>query len=128
MFNIRNMKKFALLAALPVLFLVGCSSSTSNTIAGMDEFAQCLTDAGVTMYGTNVCPYCLEQKKMFGDSFEKVTFVNCQEDPQACTDNGIQGIPAWQYEDGTLLQGLQDLEILGAKAGCEVPDLDAVVE
>ena len=58
----------------------------------MTAFAECLTENGATMYGTATCPYCTKQKEMFGDAFASVNYVDCQEDPDACTEKEIQGV------------------------------------
>ena len=42
-----------------------------------DAFARCLTERGVKMYGAWWCPHCVEQKEMFGASFEYAPYVEC---------------------------------------------------
>lgn len=120
------MKKTLILASamMVVGLLSGCGTpgTTDTTNPEMDAFAQCLTDAGVMMYGSPTCPYCNKQKEMFGESFAKINYVDCVEDPQACTDAEVEGIPAWDFEDGSRMQGLQELYIIGQKVGCEAPE------
>ena len=55
----------------------------------LDPFAKCLTSKGVTMYGSDECPVCLRQKKLFKDSFVYVDYYNCNSSPintQHCSD------------------------------------------
>jgi glutaredoxin len=80
------------------------------------------------MYGTATCPYCTKQKALFGEAFAEVDYTDCQENPDACTAAEIQGIPAWIFTDGSMLQGLQDLSIIGDKVGCETPTVEIPTE
>ena len=99
--------------------IIGCTTTTTET--NLDTFAQCLTNAWVKMYGTNTCPYCMKQKAMFWDSFSKVDYVNCQENPTECTIQNIEWIPAWIFADGSKLQWLQELQTLADKTNCKLP-------
>lgn len=79
-------------------------------------FAKCLTEKGVKMYGTDWCPHCKEQKKMFGDAFKYVDYHNCDIDPE-CEKVGVQGYPTWSI-DGKLYPGTVRLEVLSEMSGC----------
>lgn len=120
------MKKLSLLAllALPLMFLTACNTRPTTDVdtSAMDSFAECLTTNGVKMYGTATCPHCKQQKAMFGPSFEKIDYIDCAETPEVCTEAGIQGVPTWEYPDGTFKQGVQELKILGQSIGCEAPE------
>lgn len=37
----------------------------------------------------------LSQKKIFGDAFEYIHFVNCEEEATECTKREIDGFPTW---------------------------------
>ncbi|MCA9477837.1 MAG: hypothetical protein KC535_01685 [Nanoarchaeota archaeon] len=100
-------------------------SACSSTIVGpADELAQCLTDSGAVMYGTEWCPHCKAQKEMFGTSFQYVTYVDCDKYPQACTNAGIQGYPTWVI-DGANYPGTQSLYDLAKLSGCSLSTLEA---
>ena len=94
-----------------------------------DEFAQCLTDSGATMYGAYWCSHCENQKEMFGDSFKLVDYVECA-DPevdgmkQECADAGIEGYPTWILGDGQVLPGEVPLEYLAEVTSCELPVIE----
>ncbi|RME79900.1 MAG: hypothetical protein D6769_01080 [Methanobacteriota archaeon] len=85
------------------------------------SFAQCLTDNGAVMYGTDWCPHCKNQKAMFGDAFANINYVNCDNDKKACEDAGVQGYPTWHIK-GQVLVGTQPLDVLASTAGCELPN------
>lgn len=88
-------------------------------IGDATALATCLTDNGVTMYGTNWCSHCKDQKAMFGDAFEQVTYVDCDESKPACVAAGVQWFPTWKDNAGNAYPGTQSLERLAEIAGCE---------
>src|SRR3989344_7082850 len=65
-----------------------------------DDFAKCLTEKGVKMYGAYWCGHCKTQKEMLGDSWQYVNYVECSNPdgtPTAeCTAAGIEGYPTWE--------------------------------
>lgn len=90
----------------------------------LDAFAQCLSNTGVKMYGASWCPHCQNQKKLFGDSFSRINYVECA-DPanpnkqtQACTDADVTGYPTWLFADGQRIEGEATFEKLAEKSGC----------
>jgi glutaredoxin len=91
------------------------SESTGN----YDSLAQCLTEKGVIMYGTEWCGFCKKQKEAFGDSFQYIDYIDCDQNREACNEAGISGYPTWQI-DGELSPGLTPLENLASLAGCEI--------
>ena len=93
---------------------------TGNVIAPgqYSEFAQYLTDQGVIMYGTEWCGHCKNNKKLFGDAFQYVNFIDCDEQRQVCSDAGIRGYPTWEV-NGKLYPGEQSLERLAALTNYE---------
>lgn len=82
--------------------------------------AECMTENGWRMYGTQTCPHCRNQKAMFGKGFDEIDYIDCQFDAQKCTVAGITGVPVWRgAEEGQELRGTQQLSALAASAGCE---------
>ena len=55
--------------------------------------ALCLTQKGVIMYGTERCPHCQNQKKLFGDAFASIHYVDCDLSPTQCQAANITGYP-----------------------------------
>ncbi|MFC1648345.1 hypothetical protein ACFL1B_02690 [Nanoarchaeota archaeon] len=112
------------LLLLLVIFLVAC-----NHDVNLDEFAQCLSNEGFTLYSANTCPHCVQQEKMFGDSFKYIYRVECNPHaPNAkaelCIEKEIEGTPTWiREEEGkiTKYQGTQPLVALSLASGCELP-------
>lgn len=108
------------------LLVFAVNSSTGERASSIyDEFAQCLTEAGVTEYGAWWCPHCQNQKELFGSSFEYVNYVECSTAARTmnatCQEAGIQGYPTWEFGDGSRVGGEQTLEYLAEKSGCELP-------
>jgi thiol-disulfide isomerase/thioredoxin len=60
-----------------------------------DTFAKCLTSKGLTMFGAEWCPHCLEEKALFGDSFKYINYVECPQNTDLCLAKGIQSYPTW---------------------------------
>lgn len=91
----------------------------------LDTFAQCLTKSGAKMFGAYWCPHCLNQKKMFGDSWKYVNYVECSlpnkgGQTQECKDENINGYPTWEFADGSRLSGEVALSVLAQKSGCNI--------
>ena len=93
------------------------------------EFARCLTEQGVVMYGSSKCPACRAQRKIFGESFQYIQEVEC--DPHAvktqvdrCLAKKIKKVPTWIIErDGKeygRLESYQLLEDISEFAGCDI--------
>lgn len=98
-----------------ILLMAGCGQTSSVQTT---KLAQCMTNKGVTMYGTSRCPHCQKQKELFGEGFSKVNFVDCDNDKNTCALAGVKWYPTWAFADGSVLMGEQTLETLAAKSGC----------
>lgn len=96
-----------------------------------DTFAQCITDSGMVMYGSQGCSSCGKQRALFGDSFQYINEIECDprfedHDPQVqlCISKNIEGTPTWILEDesGNTLtkygKGVLTLEELSEASGC----------
>ena len=119
------MKTLTIIITTLILLVIGFfiyNSITGNVISGpgeYDSFAQCLTDAGVVMYGTDWCSYCQRQKDLFGNSFRLIESVDCDRNRQECVVAGVTGFPTWKI-NGQLYPGLQSLERLSELTSCEI--------
>lgn len=91
---------------------------TSPPPTTLDDFAKCLTQKGMKMYGSESCSYCRQQKEIFGDSFAFINYFSCPTNPQVCTDKGIQGYPTWEDGSERLYRGTQSLSNLSQISGC----------
>ena len=120
--------KILFISIMAVLLLSGAffmfsgkSNIAGNAISSgeYDEFAQCLTEKGIKMYGTDWCSYCQKQKDLFGSSFNYIDFVDCDKDKQECLSAGVRGYPTWKI-NGENYPGLQSLDKLAQLSGCEL--------
>jgi len=83
----QNIDHFSRLAAAS-----GCSVPATGSL---DDFAKCLADKKVTMYGAYWCTHCQADKAAFGNSFKYVPYVECTEKVQECLAAGVEGYPTW---------------------------------
>ena len=115
---------FGLAFLLMLFFLIwvlAFSLREKTTYANLDEFAKCLGEKEVVMYGAEWCSHCTAQKKMFGESFEYISYVECSEELKVCSEKEIQGVPTWEFQNGEKLIGEQTIEKLSQKSGCPLP-------
>lgn len=89
-----------------------------EVISKYDEFAKCLAQKGVVMYGAEWCLHCQSQKKLFDSSFNFVSYIECPKDPKKCLTAGITVYPTWIFSDGKKLEGEQSLEKLSESSSC----------
>jgi hypothetical protein len=107
-----------------VVLAIGFGIRNSNPAsASYDNFAKCLSEKQVTMYGAAWCTACQKQKNEFGSSFQYVTYVECPDDPQKCIAKGIEAYPTWEFSSGEKLVGVQTFETLSAQSSCPLPNI-----
>lgn len=87
--------------------------------------AKYLGEHGAVMYGSFKCPHCLDQKKMFGDAFSYIKYVECHPDgkdanPSLCFARGINHYPTWEI-NGSYYEGAMSLQKLSEISGYESP-------
>jgi hypothetical protein len=93
-----------------------------------DDFAKCLKDRHVVMYGAYWCPHCSEQKEKFGASFEYAPYIECgvqgdtRAEQQVCKDADIKHFPTWQFPPtGERAERVFSLQELSDRTGCSLP-------
>jgi len=93
-----------------------------------DNFAACLTESGMKLYGAYWCHNCVDQKNDFGDLFHYIDYIECAEgdpegkaQPEVCQEKGIRGYPTWITAGGERLVGRQSLQKLSEVSGCSLP-------
>jgi hypothetical protein len=124
-----NKKTIGIILSLLIIaggvYLIIGQVKKSQKPAALDQFAQCLTEAGATYYGAFWCPNCQRQGQMFGKSKKYVNYIECstpsKQQKEVCTEAGITGYPTWRFPDGTELSGTQALQTLAEKTSCELP-------
>lgn len=104
----------ASIAVLVIGFFV-VSAIINNAKPGYyDDFARCLSEKGMVIYGAEWCTYTAAQKQMFGKSFE---FINYQD---YTTVSGISTTPTWEFENERYPR-VQTFEKLSELTDCELP-------
>ncbi|MCS6982640.1 MAG: hypothetical protein NZL83_00435 [Candidatus Absconditabacterales bacterium] len=119
------MIRFSSLLTIPILIiLAACTGSTPETASPeLNAFAQCLTQKGAIFYGTEWCQFCQQQKNLFLDAIQYITFVDCDKNRLACSTAGIQSYPT-RVINGTNAAGVQSLEFLASQSGCPLPSVN----
>lgn len=97
------------------------SGSSAPSGAFETGLAEYLGKTGAVMYGSYKCPHCIEQKKMFGNAFEYVNYVECHPkgenaNPSLCFAKGIVHYPTWEI-GGRYYEGAMTLERLAELSG-----------
>ncbi len=113
-------KNVVIILAITALFVLSACSNTQY-----DALTQCLTDNDVKMFGAFWCGACNAQKKMLGDSFDNVNYIECslpdgQSQTEYCQSEGIQSYPTWEFADGSRMNGALTPEVLAEKSGCPI--------
>lgn len=115
---------------LTILVIVAIGIVGYMTIRGNDakysnlaEFAQCLAEKEVTMYGAEWCSHCKNEKRAFGDAWKYVKYVECPKNADLCAEKKITGYPTWLFLNGDRLEGEQGVENLSKATGCALRSL-----
>lgn len=87
--------------------------------ASLDDFASCVSTKA-TLYGTKWSEFFAQQQDLFGVSFDKLNYVDCDNSPSSCAEAHVQKYPTWVI-NGTQY-GLLSLANLSDKTGCALPE------
>tara|TARA_Y100000310_G_scaffold33096_1_gene31306 strand:- start:1696 stop:2121 length:426 start_codon:yes stop_codon:yes gene_type:complete len=111
----KSYKKHIIVSIISIVVLFSVYGVYSYAKPGRyDDFARCLTEQGVEVYGAmNWCKYTQAQKGMFGKSFN---LLNYQEYEAL---EGIKTTPTW-IVDGKWYENVQSLDRLSELTGCEI--------
>lgn len=117
------------------LFFPQAFDLTANSISIQDEvntesnlnlkdFAKCLGEKGMKLYGASWCGWCKKQKEIFGKAAQYLPYVECidektQQMISQCQEAGIDGFPTWEFQ-GKKESGFKTLEELSKLSGCEL--------
>lgn len=107
------------ISTIVILLFYNPFKAKTSEVGQYDVFAQCLTDAGVKMYGTEWCPHCQNQKKLFGKSFKIINYIDCDKNRETCLIEGIQGYPTWKL-NGESYTGEQSFKSLAQISECKL--------
>lgn len=122
----KKKKEILIIAGSSVIVLFAAGTMIFEVFKGPDSdatpLAACLKEKNITMYGAYWCPHCQNQKKMFGDAFSLVPYVECTQNVDACTKAKVEGYPTWIFPDGKVHAGeYSSLEDLAKESDCPVP-------
>lgn len=117
---------FLILGTIVTVFLRSGEELSTGENGKYDAFAVCLKDKGAKFYGTFWCPYCNEQKKMFGASQKLLPYVECstpdgRSQTNECREKEIESYPTWEFADGEKIGGVIPFNILAQKTNCALP-------
>lgn len=112
------------IVALVVLVLLGLvlffsftfSGNVVSTSENYDSLVKCMKDNNVILYGYGGDNHVAAQKKLFGDSAEKITYVDCYYSPEKC--HGIIMYPSWRIGE-VLLSGAATPGTISHFSGCD---------
>ena len=109
-----------------VLFVLAYAAGWYHTNHRYDGFAKCLASKQAKMYGLYWCPHCIEQKEMFGKSFQYVPYVECaikgsHDLAPACSAAGVKLFPSWQFGTNPPIEGVFTPQVLSSQTGCSLP-------
>ena len=117
---------YSIIGVVIVIFAIGIFmlSSRDSGPGPYDDFADCLTAEGMTMYGAYWCPHCADQKKLFGSSVKKMPYVECAADGKnaqrdLCVAKGVTSYPTW-IMGNDVYNGVLTLQRLAEITGCEL--------
>tara|TARA_Y100000310_G_C20429863_1_gene690933 strand:+ start:197 stop:589 length:393 start_codon:yes stop_codon:yes gene_type:complete len=114
-------------------FLISCSAEekveVDDTPGPYDDFAKCLGESDLKMYGSYTCSVCRSQRRQLGKSFKYVGEIECNphaEDNQAelCLELEIAKTPTWilwkDRVEQERFEGLLKRERLAELSGCSL--------
>ena len=113
---------------LVIYFALGkiTGGAVSVDASSADQFAKCLSEKNVKMYGAYWCPHCVNNKEMFGNGGKILVdlgiYVECDsggENPQpdVCFEKGVEGYPTWEINN-KLYSGEMSLDKIAGLSGC----------
>ena len=116
-----NTKKYIIfsLLILIVVFSVITINSYMKKPGKYDDFAKCLTEKGVVIYGNDYCSYTMNQLGFFGKSKKYLNYTKCIDNQRLCNEKGVKITPTWEI-NGEMYEQVQTFERLAVISGCEI--------
>ncbi|MEK6872455.1 MAG: hypothetical protein AABW90_00400 [Nanoarchaeota archaeon] len=116
-----NIRKYIIISLilLIIIFFGGTIYSQTKKPGSYDEFAQCLTEKGVKVYGNDFCQYTTKQFNYFGKSKQYLNYIKCSENKELCDSKDITTTPTWEINN-ELYSQVQTFERLEAITGCKI--------
>lgn len=131
-----QMRNILIAFAVIVIAALGYSFYTKSQPGKLDTFAQCLGEKNVKFYGAFWCPHCQAQKALFGNSKDKLPYIECSTpdskgQTEICKEKEIQSYPTWSSmvasttastTDEVFAPGEKTLQELAEMSGCALPE------
>ncbi len=116
-----NFKKYFIFVSVILIVILSILSISSylKKPGQYDEFAKCLTENGVVVYGNDFCTYTTKQLNFFGKSKQYLNYVKCVDNGKLCDEKGIDITPTWEIE-GKMYVQVQNFEKLSILSGCNL--------
>jgi len=116
-----NFKKYFIIIGL--ILIVGLISATiyikSSKSGKANEFAQCLSEKNVVVYGNDYCTYTNQNLNFFGSSKKYLNYIKCIDNEQLCNEKGVEITPTWEI-NGKTYSGVLNFDKLSELSGCEL--------
>lgn len=117
----KSIKKYYLtgIILLSIILLAAAFYVKAQKPSQFDDFAKCLTEKKVIIYGNDFCEYTTKQRNLFGNAQKYLTYVKCIDNEEICDSKGVKITPTWDI-NGTTYSGVQTFERLSALSGCSL--------
>ena len=92
----------------------------------LGALAKCLTEKGVQFFGTHWCPFCTQQKEMFGETARYLPYIECapdratSEEIAMCEAANVRGVPHWRFPDQRQIERIMSIQSLIEYSGCVI--------
>ena len=126
-----NKEIFCLFIFAMIILTPHCRGGEEQKTDLIDKemIAICLNEKGWVIYGTASCSACIAQKKVFGEAWKYITYIECDpheenSDPDLCLKRNITKTPTWILEiDGEVVKRLESYQLpedLNIYADCNI--------
>ena len=116
----KNKKYLLVFAVIIAVVLIAITFYIrSNKQGSYDNFAKCLSEKNVVVYGNDFCQYTGKQLNMFGNSEKYLNYVKCANNKELCDNKQIKITPTWEI-NGKMIEGIQSFEKLAETSACKL--------
>ena len=116
-----NFRMYFILLIIGLIIIFSSLSvySYMNKPGQYDEFAKCLTEKSVVVYGNDCCQYTIRQLNFLGKSKKYLNYVKCIDNKELCDQKGVKITPTWEI-NGEMYEQVQSLDKLAVLSGCSL--------
>jgi hypothetical protein len=117
----KSIKKYVLtgIILLSIILLAAAFYIKSQKPSRFDDFARCLSEKKVIIYGNDACQYTIKQRNLFENAQKYLTYVKCADNKELCDSKGVKITPTWEI-NGKMYEGVQTFEMLSDLSGCSL--------